>query len=529
MRNASTESLICTYDITGNMEPNILVIVMDALRYDRVGALEGRKITPNIDEFAVDAVKFTSAFSTTNATDPAVTSLNTGRYPASQGLINHGTRVTKAEKRSVEQIPQIQEVLSAEGYRTAKFGRPLGRWHRKGFDIYPSSSEARVSMEQREQTGQTKPGERTGTKQQVATALERIHPSLRTAASVAYRNTINIKQHMGVTPTQDESDSSRSHDGVIENFREFVDGRSPFYAFIHFMDTHRYGRDFDPERIVEYLRTYDYDVDRAHEIREGNRFRQLIEDGEYPDIANKYYLPDGSPTTAVSNAHYDASVTHGDERVGEILDILRAAGIFEDTLIIFLADHGESLTEHGIYYDHHGLYDESVKIPLIVRPPGGADKKVDDFVQINDICPTIVAYTECSGLTPDGRSLRPAIERDESIERDFVMAEEAHTQRRRMIRSRESKLIRLVDGNPICRYCDIQHAEPIELYRLDVDSDEKNNVANSHPSTVEKLGKICDERISDYEYSKPANNTAKKISYDDEEEIHEHLRALGYR
>jgi hypothetical protein len=121
--------------------PNALLIVVDALRADRVGSACEKDLTPHIDQFADDATIFTNAFTTTNATDPAVTSIHTGRYPLSNGLVNHGSRVSDQEKQRIEQVAHLPAVLSNDGYRTRKFGRPLGRWHRQGFDSYPSSME----------------------------------------------------------------------------------------------------------------------------------------------------------------------------------------------------------------------------------------------------------------------------------------------------------------------------------------------------------------------------------------------------
>lgn len=515
------------------MKPNILVVVMDALRQDRVGALGGRELTPHIDEFATDAVRFTSAFSTTNATDPAVTSLHTGRYPVSQGLVNHGRRVTNSEKQAIERVPQLQAVLSDAGYRTAKFGRPLGRWHRQGFDRYPSTGEGRVSMEEREQSGEARPSDTTddttSTKQRVATVLERIHPSLRNTAGALHR-TLGAPLEFPDTDSGDNgSEATTESDRVLEHFDAFVGGEAPFYAFVHLMDTHRYQRELDTELVREYLHRYDYDVDWGDGIRQSTQFAERVASGAYPEIAEMFYFDDGAPTTAVSDAHYDVSVTHGDKRVGQILDKLREVGALDDTLVVFLADHGESLTEHGIYYDHHGLYDVSVKIPLIIRPPGGTDRTVEDLVQITDVAPTIESYVGSSGLDPDGRSLRPAIEDGESIDRTFVMAEEAHTQRRRMIRSRDRKLIYLVEGDTICRYCDVQHAEPVELYDLASDPGELENIANKDESTVDELMAEAERRSERHEQRRPVGDTGEDVTYDDEEEIHEHLEALGYR
>jgi arylsulfatase A-like enzyme len=500
------------------MKTNVLVIVVDALRIDRVGAFDGRELTPNIDRLATESAIFTNAFSTTNVTDVAVTSIQTGRYPLSHGVINHGTRVTDQEKNTVEQITQLPEVLSESGYRTAKFGRPLGRWHRKGFDRYPSSMERRVAFDKRD-------GNKSA-KQRIGDSLERIHPALRTTASKLYQSIQSIQ-----TPPEKADIIAKyqnASDEVIQNFENFIQGSSPFYSFIHLMDTHA-SYEANPEVVKSHLDELEYrtDVSMRGTGSHPRVFDELINNGEYPGIKEKYYLPDGSPTTAITDAHYDAAVTQADNRVGKILELLKKSGVYDDTLIVFLSDHGESLTERGIYHDHHGLYNESVHIPLIIRPPNGASKEITEFVQITDIAPTIEQYTDTELTDTDGYSLRPVIEENQSVNRQYILAEEAHTQRRRMVRSKDSKLIYSLDGDTVCRYCDVQHASEIEFYDLVEDPNETDNVAKSNENNLLKLKRYGDKKAEEFKKRRPDSN--EEITYEDEEEVEERLEALGYR
>jgi len=500
------------------METNVLVIVVDALRLDRVGAFDGRKLTPNIDSLAAESAIFTNAYSTTNATDVAVTSIQTGRYPLSHGVVNHGSRVTDQEKNTVEQVTQLPEVLSESGYRTAKLGRPLGRWHRKGFDKYPSSMERFDGKDKNESV-----------KQKIGDSLKRIHPAFRTAASKLYQS---IQQTSQSPPEKDEIVAKYQNvsDEVAQNFEDFIQKSGPFYTFVHLMDTHTPYK-ANPEVVKSHLDEFEYRTDVAMRGTGSHprSFDELIERGEFPEIKEKYYLSDGTPTTAITDAHYDAAVTQADNRVGKILSLLKENGIYDDTLIVLLSDHGESLTEHGIYHDHHGLYDVSVHIPLIIRPPNGHSKEITEFVQITDIAPTIEQYTDTGELDADGYSLRPVIEENQSIDRQYILAEEAHTQRRRMVRSNNSKLIYLLDGNTICRYCDVQHAPKTELYDLLEDPYETENVAKNSEDKVLKLQRHGDEQAEVFKKRRPVVNNKEKVTYEDENDMKDRLEALGYR
>ena len=491
------------------MKPNVVIIVVDALRADRAVSEDKRTITPKINELTTESVCFPNSFTVINSTDPAVTSLHTGRYPLSHGLMNHGMRVTDKEKAIIENVPQLPELLSEAGYRTAAFGRPRGRWHKRGFDEHPEYDIRNEPI-----------------KNWIGSVLHRIHPSIRDIAATVHDLTVGRLES-----------KAKTEGGVAQDFRNFLDGSAPFYAFIHLMDTH-IPYEPDPDLVKEYLNRFEYSTQSFNDWTDpasagifSQEFRRRIKDGKYPEIAKKYYYTDGEPTSAVVDAHYDATVHEADQRVGRILDALKERDQLDETVFIVLADHGESLTEHGIYYDHHGLYDESVKIPLIIRPPGGTPDRetVDDFIQITDIAPTVASYADVDGLNPDGKSLKPVIEGEGEVEREFVMAEETHTQRRRMIRTEEEKLIYLVGGDTVCRYCDVQHAPETELYNIADDPEEKNNLRTSRQERVSELREKAEKMAESYKDRSVEVRPDEKVKYEDEEEVQKRLEHLGYK
>ncbi|MBD3155749.1 MAG: sulfatase-like hydrolase/transferase, partial [Candidatus Aenigmarchaeota archaeon] len=121
-----------------NDKPNIIFIVVDALRPDRLGCYgSGRNLTPSIDKFASESVVLEDAYCCINCTDSSLTSIFSGLFPVSHGLVNHGKRVKKSDiqeldKRGVKFLP---EILKKEGYYTAALDW-LGRWHTRGYDYY---------------------------------------------------------------------------------------------------------------------------------------------------------------------------------------------------------------------------------------------------------------------------------------------------------------------------------------------------------------------------------------------------------
>jgi len=499
------------------MKPNVVIVVIDALRADRVGALGGKHITPNIDRLAADSTCFSNAFSTINSTNPAITSLQTGRYPLSHGVINHG-QVTQKEKYAVENVPQLPEVLLQTGYQTAAFGRGLGRWHKNGFELYPGDNRE----------------DQKSLKHRVGSILEDIHPIFHDIAAAGYNITLQKKSQ-----AKQETQSSESKK-AIQNFKTSLEDSGSFYAFFHLLDTHIPYKP-DPYIVKECFDDLEYTPedwtgsapgsrDGSTEVYNRDFDELVVSEGDFPEVAEKYYSF-GEPTSAVADAHYDAAAHEADQHAGRIVEELKERGVFDETLFIVLSDHGESLTEHGIYYDHHGLYDVSVKIPLIIRPPGGEPirETVDDFVQITDVAPTVASYADTDGLESDGESLKPVIEGEKTIDKEFIIAEEAHTQRRRMIRTEQEKLIYLVEGDTICSYCDVQHAPEIELYDVISDSEEENNLWKSREQRVSELRERAEVAAASYEERRAEGSPNEKVEYEDEEIVQKRLKNLGYK
>ncbi len=108
---------------------------------------------------------------------------------------------------------------------------------------------------------------------------------------------------------------------------------------------------------------------------------------------------------------YAQEVTYMDAQIGRLLDTLRARGLYDDTLVVVVADHGQGLMDHG-WHAHRLLYQEQIRVPLLVRVPGVRQvPAVSALVRTVDIYPTVLDYLGLELPRPvSGRSLRPLIE-----------------------------------------------------------------------------------------------------------------------
>jgi arylsulfatase len=108
---------------------------------------------------------------------------------------------------------------------------------------------------------------------------------------------------------------------------------------------------------------------------------------------------------------YDADVRRADATLGRLYDALGERGLLENTWLILTADHGEMLGEHDLWMHGHALYEETQRIPLLLRSPSRRSATVDAPVSLVDIAPTVL---DLAGIQPpapfEGRSLRPALE-----------------------------------------------------------------------------------------------------------------------
>jgi arylsulfatase A-like enzyme len=108
---------------------------------------------------------------------------------------------------------------------------------------------------------------------------------------------------------------------------------------------------------------------------------------------------------------YAAEIRYMDSQLGRLFDALRKKGVWDDTLVVVIADHGQGLFDHG-WAAHRLLYQEQIRVPLIVRVPGATQAPaVSELVRSIDVMPTVLDYLGVAPPKPvTGRSLRPLID-----------------------------------------------------------------------------------------------------------------------
>jgi arylsulfatase A-like enzyme len=252
----------------------------------------------------------------------------------------------------------------------------------------------------------------------------------------------------------------------------------PFFLFLHYWDPHY------PLNPPARYRDLFYEGDP---FDRGNH--SLDQWWKHPlgSMAKDTWLrrPEGLITDArYVSAMYDQEIRYLDDGVSALLGALDEQGLAEDTLVLLLADHGTSLTEQGIFFEHHGLYDCTIHVPLIWRWPGHVPRgrRVPALLHMNDVAPTLL---DAIGLSApeemEGTSAWKLVTGEqEQGGHDRVISVECTWQAKWSLRTDRYKLIVSRDGG-------LRGGPPRELYDLAADPSEEKDIALARPDVVGAL------------------------------------------
>ncbi|MCL4233623.1 MAG: sulfatase [Deltaproteobacteria bacterium] len=165
---------------------------------------------------------------------------------------------------------------------------------------------------------------------------------------------------------------------AVQHFTQWLERRDkarPYFAYFHLLAAHAV------YEYVEGVTAWPYpSPERAQDL--GNRF---------PGANEIRDNPPNSQELADLIALYDGEIMAADRRVGEVVEILRRDGELDRTWLVVTADHGEEFGEHGGWEHGHALYDEQIKVPLVIVPPGGNEGRRDSrTVALVDVAPTLM-------------------------------------------------------------------------------------------------------------------------------------------
>ncbi|MFH0862344.1 MAG: sulfatase [Candidatus Altiarchaeota archaeon] len=296
------------------------------------------------------------------------------------------------------------------------------------------------------------------------------------------------------TNRTDAADINRIVFGQMRNYP------MPFFLYVHYLDPHA------PYTAPgEYYKYFNKDYNGS-----------VTGDRPYTGTYNRKYFTNNPQELEQLKTFYDNEIVFVDSKIGEFIGRLKAEGIYNSSIIILMADHGEMFLEHGQLEHSNGLYGEVIEVPLIVKIPGYRTNTTSKTrVQTIDVMPTIL---DALNITTTSR----------------MMGDPIQTIIDRPDRPIMSQHLRLILPNPSIslitgRYKVIKCLTNCQnttyaLYRIDEGEGEKNNVMSRNPSADVLVQELED-------FIAKVNNTGTHLEesrVDLDQKTLEGLKALGY-
>jgi len=270
---------------------------------------------------------------------------------------------------------------------------------------------------------------------------------------------------------------------ALPELTRLAGNKRPFFLFLRHMDPHS---PYLPPAPFERMFYHGDECDPSNKSMEPvmafKPFCDYFASWMPPGITDKEYVI----------AQYDGAVAYMDASIQAIFTAVERLGLAENTIVVLTADHGETLYDHECWFDHHGIYDVTLRVPLMIRLPGKmpAGLRIPGYCQHKDLVPTLMKLMR---LRPDckfdGQPLLPLVHgKKQNLDTEFYITE-CTWMRKHGWRTPEWKLIVALEP-------DFHFKPPIELYNLVQDPNESKNVAKKEPEVVAMLTRRMESFIA---------------------------------
>lgn len=261
---------------------------------------------------------------------------------------------------------------------------------------------------------------------------------------------------------------------TIPELKRLAAQKRPFFLFLRHMDPHS---PYLPPRPFERMFYDGNELDpKNHSLDPVYAFKP------FRDYFASWFPP-GCTDKDYMIAQYDGAVAYMDACIANIFAALECLGLEEETLVVIDSDHGETLYERDCWFDHHGLYECTLRIPLIFVYPGKvpSGKRFAEYCQMKDVTPTILDLLGIeTNIRFDGRSLVPLIKGGRRVAETEFYITECTWMRKHGWRTPRWKFIHALEP-------DFHFKPELELYDLVRDPEEKHNLAKAKPNIVAKF------------------------------------------
>lgn len=441
-------------------KPNILFIYSDQHSFNYAGFANHKIVqTPNLDKLAGESTLFTNSYSSQPVCVPGRASLMTGMYASDVGSYCNTTIWDKS-------YPLWGKYFEESGYYVRASGKmDLDDNKDNGFDEHFTTHAHKYNPD--------------------ITSLFR--------QPLGYRVDERSNIDGSVRDNYHEKDLEITNDAIDFINKDSKDIKKPWALYLGYQQPHppfiaksEYFDMYYPDNI-DLPSVTNNDLEQLHEVyQELRHFKNVATPIEIDKIKR-------------ARAAYYGMITEMDELIGRVINSLKESGQYDNTIIVYTSDHGESLGEHGLWHKNN-LYDCSVRIPLIIKGPNfPKNRKINTPVSQIDIVPTLLE--NCGIKTPDylrGKSLNRTV--NSSYDSDNVVYAESHSEGNCtgsfMIRKGEWKYVYFTNYGEL-------------LFNLDKDPLEKNNLSDNK-KYADKLDELKGELFSRVDPDKITKDAFRK-------------------
>jgi len=434
-----------TAPTTTDKNYNILLVSFDAMRARETSLYNpSLDTTPNLKKFAEGAVVFDNAIAPSSWTLPSTLAIFTGLYPSRHGVTNKLTVPDGKDATLAAETTTLPQLLKKAGYTLAAFTGDAGVSARFGY----------------------------------GRDFEVFVDDLKFGS---FDHSMPLAE------------------AWLENNKD-----KKFFMFLHGYDCHG---QHDPAG--GYQRTYAKDY-------KGKLQGDKVEQGKFRELALKHKLDDGKSLEPHLNesefskadarfylALYQEKIRLADEKFAKFLKKMDALGLTDKTIFVLVADHGEEFMEHGNIDHGPTLYQEMIHVPLVIKIPGMAPKRIETRVSTLDALPTVLAWLGIQmPANLDGLSLLPLMEGQPMPDRKVLSETDyrLYSHKRAYLKD-NYKLIVSLDNNRR------------ELYDLKADPEETRNLISEQPDLAFEMEKSINQFVMDMPHKPPVGKGSQITVY----------------
>jgi len=488
---------------------NLLFIMTDQQRSDALSIADNTVLeTPNLDRLAKQGAYFKNAYTPCAVCAPARSSILTGHTVENTGMRTNSLAY-HAEEKGLMTMPTFDEILTGKGYHCEYYGK----WHSltSHTNIYKNPVKAAKNgksifghggqkyawldyLKDKEPVRALKAGElydQMSGRPYKTDSLDKHHGMTGAELKAKELKFPQCEMHGELQMPKEHTLTAFQAKQTIEAIERLKDKPFSITCSFHFphapmLPAEPYYSMYPARDMIHPVSISDDMVNSPYRTANGR-----LGNPEYADPQKIKYM--------ISN--YYGLVKEIDDWVGAILDTLEKHGLTDKTLVIFTSDHGEMLGAHGLR-EKNVFYEESAHIPLLIRLPGkiNSNTRVNGYVSLVDLFPTILDYMEMGTHKSDGKSLRGLIEGTDKEHGKYVVTEwdyRGDVSPNYMIVKDGWKLI-----IPYSKTSKVLNA----MYDLNTDPHEMNNLLGKNPNRHRYAEKAKELRACLLEWLKKNNS-----------------------